>query len=79
MHGRVARSVRQRLQPGSDLDLSVLSGLFEGAYYSPLGYFRARLGCRMRELEPGTPFCEACDEVAGKTLGPYGNNALCAP
>ncbi|MDX1548738.1 MAG: M64 family metallopeptidase, partial [Rhodothermales bacterium] len=36
------------------------AGLFEGAVYTPTGWYRPRLECKMRSL--GQPFCEVCTE-----------------
>ncbi|UCG52050.1 MAG: T9SS type A sorting domain-containing protein [Candidatus Latescibacterota bacterium] len=35
-------------------------GLFEGAVYNPVGWYRPKLDCKMRAL--GIPFCEVCAE-----------------
>ena len=35
-------------------------GLFEGAVYHALGWYRPKLNCKMRAL--GVPFCEVCSE-----------------
>jgi hypothetical protein len=35
-------------------------GLFEGAVYNPVGWYRPKLDCKMRAL--GVPFCEVCSE-----------------
>ncbi len=36
-------------------------GIFEGAAYNPIGWFRPALDCRMREN--GVPFCSVCSEA----------------
>ncbi len=38
-----------------------LPGLFEGAAYNPVGWYRPKQNCRMREN--GIPFCEVCSET----------------
>ena len=39
---------------------SSVIGLFEGAVYNPIGWYRPKLNCKMRQL--GIPFCEVCSE-----------------
>ncbi|MBI3868715.1 MAG: hypothetical protein HY299_09310 [Verrucomicrobia bacterium] len=41
-------------------------GLFEGAHYHSVGWFRPRLDCRMRSL--GSPFCQVCAEAIDLSL-----------
>lgn len=45
-----------------------LVGLFEGAHYSPAGWFRPKLNCRMRSVTTGVPLCEVCREALVKTF-----------
>jgi len=39
---------------------SAVVGLFEGAVYNPVGWYRPKLSCKMQSL--GIPFCEVCSE-----------------
>jgi hypothetical protein len=39
---------------------SAVVGLFEGAVYNPVGWYRPKLSCKMRALS--VPFCEVCSE-----------------
>lgn len=39
---------------------STVVGLFEGAVYHAIGWYRPKLDCKMRAL--GIPFCEVCSE-----------------
>jgi hypothetical protein len=45
-----------------------LVGLFEGAHYSPTGWYRPKLNCRMRSVTTGVPLCEVCREALVKTF-----------
>jgi hypothetical protein len=40
---------------------SKVPGLFEGAAYNAVGWYRPKLNCRMREN--GIPFCDVCSET----------------
>jgi hypothetical protein len=42
-------------------DYENVVGLFEGAHYHTLGWYRPKLNCRMGSL--GVPFCEVCREA----------------
>jgi hypothetical protein len=41
-------------------------GLFEGAYFHPVGWYRPKMDCRMRNLSQ--PFCEVCRETHVLTI-----------
>ena len=43
-------------------------GLFEGAHYSPTGWYRPRLECRMRSVTTDIPLCEVCREALVKSF-----------
>lgn len=40
---------------------SAVPGLFEGAAYNAVGWYRPKMNCRMREN--GVPFCDVCSET----------------
>jgi hypothetical protein len=54
-------------------------GAWEGAYYTPKGYYRARNHCRMQEIEGAFEFCEACAIYIHKYLCSYGDPNTCVP
>jgi len=41
-------------------------GLFEGAVYTPTGWYRPKLNCKMRSL--GVPFCAVCAEQTVRSV-----------
>ena len=45
----------------TEADYADRVGLFEGAHYQSLGWYRPKLDCGMRHL--GVPFCEVCREA----------------
>ena len=47
---------------------AALVGLFEGAHYSPTGWYRPKRTCRMRSVTTGVPLCEVCREALVKTF-----------
>jgi len=60
-----------KLQVTEDCDSD--AGAWEGANYWPVGFYRARLNCRMVESYMHVPFCEGCAIYLRKHLCSYGS------
>ena len=58
-------------------DCDKYAGAWEGAYYTPKGYYRARHHCRMQEIEADFEFCQACAIYIHKYLCAYGDPNTC--
>jgi len=43
-------------------------GLFQGAHYNSINWYRPRQNCRMRSVSTGIPFCEVCREALVKVF-----------
>ena len=50
----------------TDPSFKSVIGLFEGAAYSDVGWFRPKADCKMRDL--GVPFCSVCAEAITDTI-----------